>query len=170
MCTITAQPLTVALVAAFTLVTSTTGNCDQPTASASIRAISIRPNRTIISDRYGPTLDIGSTQIRRSNRAEPHWVSANWWNVALSVRHLATFQNTQLSAWFRPSAACEASTSGLAWLLRYPGSAVFAHVSGGPSTRHAVHAPLRDNCWTSLYDSGDRTAKRKHLISDRSVG
>ena len=76
MCTITAQPLTVALVAAFTLVTSTTGNCDQPTASASIRAISIRPNRTIISDRYGPTLDIGSTQIRRSNRAEPRVVPA----------------------------------------------------------------------------------------------
>jgi hypothetical protein len=43
------------------------GNCVRPTVSASIPAISIRPNRTTISDRFAPTRDSGATPTRSSD-------------------------------------------------------------------------------------------------------
>jgi hypothetical protein len=55
-CAITTAPLAVVLAD-----TSTTRNCGRLTALALIHAISIRPSRTIISDRYEPTRDTGST-------------------------------------------------------------------------------------------------------------
>lgn len=45
---------------------------------ASIRAISIRPSHTIILDGHGRTLDIGSTRIRCSDWAEPHYVTVKF--------------------------------------------------------------------------------------------
>ena len=63
-CAIITLPPGAGLAAASTSVTTTTGNCDRPTVLASIRAISIRLNRTTFLDRFGPMRDTGA-MLRR---------------------------------------------------------------------------------------------------------
>ena len=72
-------------------------------------------------EQHGPTLDIGSSQIRCSKWAEPHYVTVNSsWMICCLVRSSLSKRFEILNCSRELSiAATEESTPGLAWLLRY---------------------------------------------------
>jgi hypothetical protein len=61
------MPRNAGLAAVFTSLTTIIENCDRPTGWRLIRAISTRPNRITISDRFAPTRDSGATPTRSSD-------------------------------------------------------------------------------------------------------